>query len=73
MKLIVTINILSVILGLATLSGKGLTHSDRAKVTEIGPPPTHRETKRTYLFSPILTGIGQTGRIMLTLLGRKAQ
>jgi hypothetical protein len=69
MKLIMLINIFSIILGLAALSWKGLTYPDREEMTDMGPLQTARETKKTFLLSPLLSGVAQAGRIMLTLFG----
>jgi hypothetical protein len=73
MKLIMLINIFSIILGLAALSWKGLNYQDREKMTDIGPLQTAREIKKTFLRSPLLSGIAQAGRIMPALFGIRAK
>jgi hypothetical protein len=70
MKSLIFINIISIILGVAALFYKEMTDPNREKITDIGPIQAVRETKKTFLLSPILVGIAQAGRTVLTLIGR---
>jgi hypothetical protein len=73
MKAIMLINIISIILGVAALSCKGITYPDRENIIDMGPIRVARETEKTFLLSSFLVGLAQGGRIMRALIGIRAK
>lgn len=71
MKIIMTVGIVLIVIGVVALVYQGITYTTREKILEIGPVAVSQETKRTIPLPPLLGGLALAGGIVLVIVGAK--
>jgi hypothetical protein len=71
MKVITTVGIVLIVIGVVALVYQGVTYSTREKVLEVGPVEVTAETKKTVPLPPLLGGLALAGGIVLVIVGTR--
>ena len=71
MRVITTVGIVLIVLGVAALLYQGITYTTREKVVEVGPVAVTKETQKTIPLPPLLGGVALAGGIVLVLMGAR--
>ncbi len=71
MRVLTTVGIMLIVIGVVALAYQGITYTTREKVLDVGPVEVRKDTQKTIPLPPILGGVALAGGLVLVLVGAK--